>query len=167
MSDDDELGLLLLNESGDVIQTELDDSGGLGLDNSLGVLSLGLSSLEKASLLLSLALWLVLVQELEESGGVVLVQSAGELGNGRRHLQALVQDALLALQANVLGPAQETGKIALRLEIATDAKVTRAALEKVSGDDPLGLGRSLGRSLGSGLGRGLLGSAGHAELRRP
>lgn len=69
VSDGDELGLLLLNKSGDVVKTELDHSGGLRLDDGLGILGLGLSSLQKASLLLGLALRLVLVEELEERGG--------------------------------------------------------------------------------------------------
>lgn len=69
VGDGDELGLLLLNKGGDVVQAELDDSGGLRLNNSLGVLGLGLSSLQETSLLLGLALGLVLVEELEESGG--------------------------------------------------------------------------------------------------
>lgn len=69
VGDGDELGLLLLNKGGDVVQAELDDSGGLRLNNSLGVLGLSLGSLQEASLLLGLALGLVLVEELEESGG--------------------------------------------------------------------------------------------------
>lgn len=88
---------------------------------------------------------------------MVLVQSASELGNRRRHLQALVQEALLALEADVLGPAHETGQIALRLDVTTDAKVARPALKEVSGDHRLGLSRGLSGSLSGGLGRGLLG----------
>lgn len=91
---------------------------------------------------------------------MVLIESAGELSNSRRHLQALIEEALLALETNVLGPTHKAGEIAPGLEIATDAKVARPALEQVSGDDPLGLCRCLSGSLGSGLCRGLLRGAG-------
>lgn len=87
---------------------------------------------------------------------MVLVQSAGELGNRRRHLKALVQEALLALEADVLGPANETGQIALGLDVATNTEVARPALKEVSGDHGLRLRRGLSGSLSGGLGRGLL-----------
>jgi hypothetical protein len=71
VGDYDELGALALNQSGDVVDAELDNHWGLasidlvtGLSGSLG----GGSSLQTGSLVL-LRLRLVLSQELEERGG--------------------------------------------------------------------------------------------------
>lgn len=63
VSDDHELGLVLFNKGGDVVETELEVHG-LG---GLGVLVLG--HLLEAVLLLLLGLWLVLREELDELGG--------------------------------------------------------------------------------------------------
>jgi hypothetical protein len=91
------------------------------VNNYLGVLLLvlssGSSSGEETSLLLLLGFGAVLVEELEQLGGGVLVQSVGELGNGRGDLQALAEDDLLALKADILGPLDETGEVSLGLNV--------------------------------------------------
>ena len=61
----------------------------------------------KTSLFLLLSLGAVLVQKFEELSSGVLVESVRELGNCRWHLQALVEDDLLALQADILRPFNE------------------------------------------------------------
>ena len=40
-----------------------------------------------------------------------------ELGNGRGDLQALVEDNLLALEANVLRPLHEAGEVGLGADV--------------------------------------------------
>jgi len=66
VGNDDELGLLLLNEGGDVVKTELNDLGLLGVSGGSGTSS-GLG--EEALLLGSLGLGGVLLEEGEESLG--------------------------------------------------------------------------------------------------
>jgi len=83
VSDDHELGLVLFNEGGDVVETELEVHG-LG---ALGVLVLG--GLEEAGLLLLLGLGLVLTEELEELGRLVFVNSVGELVDGWWDLESV------------------------------------------------------------------------------
>jgi hypothetical protein len=87
----------------------------------LGSLALGslLCNSVKTSLLLLLGLWAVFVKQLEELCRSVLVERVGELGDGRGHLEALGEDNLLALKADVLRPLDEAGQVLLRLDILT------------------------------------------------
>jgi hypothetical protein len=62
--------------------------------------------------------------------GLTVERAATELVDWRRDLQTLVQHSALTLQANVSRPAHETGQIALRLHILTDAEVLRARLDQ-------------------------------------
>lgn len=89
----------------------------LGL--SLLLLSGRLRDSLKASLLLLLGLGAVLIQQLEELSSSVLVQGVRELGNGRGNLETLVQDDLLALEANIFGPLDEASQVGLGLNILT------------------------------------------------
>ncbi len=68
VGDDDEAGLLLLDERGDGVDPVADDGRALG-GRVLLALSAGLGALAKALLLLLLGLGAVLVQELEQLGG--------------------------------------------------------------------------------------------------
>ena len=86
---------------------------------SLLLLGGGLGGSFKTSLLLLLGLGAVLVKELEQLSGSVLVESVRELGNSRGHLEALVEDDLLALQADVLRPLDEACQVGLGLDILT------------------------------------------------
>lgn len=92
------------------VQAGLDEEGLLGLIRLLATGKVG-SLLLKASLLLLLGLALVLVKKAEKLGGSVLVENLGELGDGGRALEALVEDDLLALKANVLRPLDEAGEV--------------------------------------------------------
>ena len=67
MSHNDKLCLTLLDESGDVVQTELNHEGLGGL---LGILTggLGLSLLLESGLLFLLGLWLVFCKQFKELG---------------------------------------------------------------------------------------------------
>lgn len=125
VSNDHELGGTLFDKSGDVVKTELEVNG----LSSLGV-SLGLSLLLEAVLLFLLGLGLVLGQELEDLGGLVLVNSVRELVDGWWDLESLEQDALLSLDAHVLGPFDETGQVLLEDDVTTDSEVLGRLLEK-------------------------------------
>ena len=109
--DENQAGLLLLDEAGDVVEAKLED-GGLGrLDLVAGGLGLGGGLAARGALLARLRL--VLGCELEELGGEVLVRGVVELVDLRRDLEPLLQDALLPLDAHVLGPLDEAGEVLL------------------------------------------------------
>jgi hypothetical protein len=110
VGDDDEVGLLVLDERDDVVETGLDEEGLLGLVELLAGGDVGGVGGE-ALLLLLLGLTLVLVGEAEELGSGVLVKDLSELGDRRGGLEALVEDDLLALETNVLGPLDEASKV--------------------------------------------------------
>ena len=117
VGNDNELGLVLLDEGGNVVKTELDvhGLGGLGI--------LGLSSSLKAELLLLARLGRVLSEELEELGSLVLVDGLVELSDGWGDLKAAHKDSLLALDADIAGPFDETGEVALGLDVTSNAEV--------------------------------------------
>lgn len=141
IGNDDEGSLLGLDESGDVVDTVLDDEGLLGL--GLGtLLDLSGGSSGQTLLLLDAGLGAVLVDELEQLGGSVLVKDLGELVQCWGDLETLVQDLALALEANVFGPLDVTREILDGLDILTDTKV---------------LGGLLDQGVDGGLGTGLLG----------
>lgn len=126
----DERGLLVLDKTNNVVKTVLDvvrlladvllllalsDSGGLTVETLL---------------LLDLGLRTVLVEELEGLGSGVPVEGVLELGDGWGNLEAEVQDLLLALQTDVLGPLDETAKVTLGLDVLANAEVTGASLDE-------------------------------------
>ena len=53
-----------------------------------------------------------------------------EVGNRWWDLKALHEDALLALDAHVPGPADEAGEVALGLDVSTEAEVLGLLLEE-------------------------------------
>lgn len=130
VGDENQRGLLVLNETDDVVQTVLDVVGLLGDILLLLALGDGGGLGVQTLLLLGLGLRAVLVEELEGLRGGVAVQGALELRDGRRNLQAHVQDLLLALQTDILGPLDETAEVALGLDVLADAEVAGAALDK-------------------------------------
>ena len=130
VGDEDESSLLGLDQSNDVVETVLDGVWLLADILLLLALSNGGGLLVQTLLLLGLGLWSVLVEELEGLGGSVAVEGVGELGNRRRDLEAHVQDLLLALKADVLGPLDEAGEVALGLDILADTEVAAARLEE-------------------------------------
>jgi len=125
MSDHDELGAVLLNELGDVVQAELNVDG-LG---SL-LLSLVSGSLSEAGLLFNAGLGAVFREQFKEFTGLVTLNGAVELGDGWRNLEALHQNALLTLNADVLGPSDEAGEVSLRLDVSSDSKVAWVLFEQ-------------------------------------
>jgi hypothetical protein len=122
--------LLVLDEADNVVETVLDVVGLLG--DILLLLALGNSGSlgVETLLLLGLGLRAVLVEELEGLGSGVAVQSALELSNSGGHLQAEVQDLLLALKTDILGPLDEAGEVALGLDVLANTEVAGAALDE-------------------------------------
>lgn len=116
VSDDDKLSFLLLDQLGDGVAagSQVLDLLGWCLVLS-GDLSFGLCL--QAGGLLQLRLWAVFLQELEELNGGLLVECLRELVDCWGHLQSLLQDSLVALDADVLGPSDEARQIALGLDI--------------------------------------------------
>jgi hypothetical protein len=167
VSNGDELGLLVLDESNDVVQTVLGSDGlGASLGVSLAASGNVLGDGIETCLLLLLRLGAVSVEQLEEVGGGVLVQGVGELANGRWDLQALVEDDLLALQTNVFGPLDEAGQVTRRLDVLADTERLGSLLEAgVLGCLGGGLA-TLGVGGGSGLLRSRLGCLRLWEIRR-
>jgi hypothetical protein len=52
-------------------------------------------------------------------GSGVLVKSVGELGDGRGNLETLVQDDLLALEADIFGPLDKASQVSLGADVLT------------------------------------------------
>lgn len=116
MSDDDQLGLLLFYQFGDGVGSGFNETG-LLLGLNILALSLGFSDLLQALLLGNGGFWAVFLQQLEhlDSGG--LVKSLAELMDWWRNLQTLLQNSLLALDADVLGPFHKTGQVTFGLNV--------------------------------------------------
>ena len=128
--DENQRGLLVLNQTNNVVETVL---GGVWLlADILLLLALldGGGLLQQTLLLLGLALWAVLVEELEGLCGGVAVEDVLELGNRRWDLETEVQDLLLALETNILGPLHHTGEVATGLDILSDTIVAGALLNE-------------------------------------
>lgn len=173
--------LLVLDEANNVVETVLNvvgllagilllltlgDGGGLGVETLL---------------LLSLGLRAILVEELEGLSSGVAVEGVLELRDRGGDLEAHVQDLLLALKTDILGPLDEAGEVTLGLDVLADAEVARALLdegvlaplayhlgERVRSEQAylgsLLVGTSL--TLRVGHGRGLLSGLGRLSLRK-
>lgn len=116
MRDDDKLGLLLFHQFGDGIGSSTDDisllawgfflAGGLCLSLGLQAVSLG-----------QFRLWAVLFQQFEQLDAGLLVQCLRKLVDWWRNLQALLQNGLVTLDADVFWPSDETRQIAFGLDV--------------------------------------------------
>lgn len=107
--DEDEGSLLLLNEGGNMLQSELQLTGDLG--GCLLTGSGGSGGVLNTLLLGGGSLRTVLVQQVEDTGGLVLSNGLGELVDGRGDLKTLVEDGTLTLDAHVFGPTNETAEV--------------------------------------------------------
>ena len=130
VSNQDEGSLLVLDQADNVVETVLDVVGLLA--DILLLLALGDSGslLDETLLLLSLGLRAVLGEELEGLGSGVAVQGALELSDRRGNLQTHVQNLLLALEADIFGPLDEAGQVALGLDVLADTEVAGALLDE-------------------------------------
>lgn len=180
VGDEDKRSLLVLNEADDVVETVLDGVGLLRDVLLLLALFDGSGLLEETLLLLDLGLRAVLVEELESLGSGVLVEHLLELGDRRGDLQAEVEDLLLALETDVLGPLDHAREVALGLDVLADTEVARTLLKErvltacqrvqhvaIDQEDGTNLGGLLASlSLGEGGGGGSLSRLGRLSLRR-
>lgn len=116
MSDDDQGGLLLLDQLGHGVGAGT-QGGGLLLGWHILAGLLGLSGGLQAVLLGQLRLGTVLLEQLEQLDGGLFVRGLGELVHWRRDLQTLLQHGLVALHTDVLGPTHEAAQVALGLNI--------------------------------------------------
>ena len=130
VGDQDERGLLVLNQANNVVETVLDNVGLLADILLLLALLDGGSLLEETLLLLGLGLGAVLVEELESLGGGVLVKNLLELGDRRGDLQSELKDLLLALETDILGPLHHARQVALGLDVLADTVVPGALLKE-------------------------------------
>lgn len=130
VGDKDEGGLLVLNKTDNVVETVLDGIWLLG--DILLLLSLldGGGLLEETLLLLGLGLWAVLVKKFKSLTSSVAVKDVLELGDGRWDLQTKVEDLLLALKTDILGPAHHAREVATWLNVLTDTEVTGLLLDE-------------------------------------
>jgi hypothetical protein len=130
VGDEDEGGLLVLNQADDVVQTVLDSVRLLADVLLLLALLDGRGLAQETLLLLLLGLRAVLIEELESLSSQILVQSILELGNRRRNLQTHAQNFLLALEADILRPLNHARQVALGLDILANAEVAGPLLKE-------------------------------------
>lgn len=130
IGDQDKSRLLVLNQANNVVETVLDNVRLLADVLLLLALLDGGGLLEQTLLLLGLGLRSVLVQELERLRGSVLVEDVLELGDRRRDLQPHVEDLLLALESDILGPLHHARKVALWLDVLADTEVAGPLLDE-------------------------------------
>jgi len=81
----------------------------------------------------------------------ILVESTVELVNGRRNLEALLEDSLLALKADILRPTNESSQIPLGGQRLAHTELAGGALEKIRFGGLLGNNLLLSSFTGSGL----------------
>jgi len=125
VGDDDELGLVLLNKSGDMVETKLEVHGLVGLLGTT-LLSLGLESVG----LLLLGLRGVLSEQFKELGSLVLLEGLGELVDLRGDLESLHEDSLLTLDSDVARPFDKAGEVARWLDVSSKTEVASILLEE-------------------------------------
>jgi hypothetical protein len=130
VGNEDQRRLLVLDQANDVVKTILGSVGLLADIFLLLALLDGGGLLQQPLLLFGLALRSVFVEELEGLGGSVAVEDVLELCNRRWDLETQVQDLLLALESDILGPLHHAGEVSSRLDILTDAIVTGALLDE-------------------------------------
>jgi hypothetical protein len=127
MSDENELGLFLLNKISNVVDTKLEDGKGRRRSSSLGG-----SHLLQTLFLLLLGLRSELLAQTHDLAKSRLIDGVLELRDRRRDLKALKEDTLLTLKANVLGPLDKASQVRSGLDVTSDTKRTGSLLENVS-----------------------------------
>jgi hypothetical protein len=130
VSNNDQLGLLLLNKRGHVVKSELKVNW-LWANMSLGVSSLSLLSLRLKSLFFFLSgLWAIFREQFKKLTSLVLVDGIRKLVDCWWALKTLEKDSLLTLNTNVLWPLDEPSKVSSWLNISTDSEVSGTLLEQ-------------------------------------
>merc|ERR1719410_3109637 len=131
------MGFLLLNEGGDSVDAVSHHGSSLA-GSVILTLGSGRSSLSQPLLLGVLGLRSVLVQQLEQLGSCLTIQGGVELVDGWRDPESGLEDNLLSLETDVLGPSDEPAQISLGLDVLSDTKVPGPLLEQRV-DNPLDL----------------------------
>merc|ERR1719270_1288917 len=124
-----QFGLLVFDQVDNVVETVFDGEWrrliyGLSF-------CLGLSLFPQAKLFLGAGLRLVLLEQASHGGELIFRRGARELCQRWGNLDSGEQNALLPLVADIQRPTSETSHIPRRLNIATDAEITRSLLEEV------------------------------------
>jgi len=117
VGDHNKSGLLLLNELGHMVETELDEK-------RLVASCLSAGGLLETLLLFLAGLRRVFGEQLKKFAGLILLNGVRELSNCWWDLESLHEDSLLALNTDVLGPFDESREVSLGLDVATDSEVT-------------------------------------------
>lgn len=129
MSNDNQFGLFVFNESCNVIQTEFDIDR-LALFDFLFVLFL-LSLVSESDLFFGFGLRLVLAQKLEKRLDFINGESVGKLVDNGRYFESLEEDSLLSLKDNVLGPLDKSCNVSLMHDVSPDSVVSWGFFEQV------------------------------------
>merc|ERR1712025_504703 len=85
---------------------------------------------QESGLLLGAVFRSVLLRELEERSSRLLVQALAELVDHWRHLESLLEDGLLSLEADVLGPSDESRQVTFRLDVLANSEVLWSLFEE-------------------------------------
>lgn len=138
--DDDKLGLALLDEGGDVVETEFEVdwlwSNVISLVATLSGLGLGSESL----LLLRLGLWGVLGEEFDELVLLVWLDGVGENVENWWALESHEEYSLLPLDSDILWPFDVPSQVPSWLDVSSDSEVSGTLLEERSASSRLGCG---------------------------
>ncbi len=126
---DDQLGFLLFDQSGDVVESALEEVGSLLLDLLFVDFVLGLF-LESFSLLL-LVLRLVLLQKGEKSLLLVRAESVRELVDDCWDLESVEEDFSLPLKQDVLWPLNVPRQVSFLLDVVADFVISLLGLEEI------------------------------------
>lgn len=129
---DDEFSFLLLDEGGNVVQTEFEVdwfwTDMISLVSASSGLSLGLESL----LLLLGSFWRVLAKELNELGLLVLLNGVGEDVKNWWALKSHEKNSLLSLDSDILWPFHVSSQVSGWLNVSTNSEVSWGLLEERS-----------------------------------
>src|SRR5271154_3273565 len=121
MRNNNQLSLLLLNQSNTMIQSLLDKDRFLpNLLILVTTLCNSLCFLDKSCSFLLRSFRTIFVEEFEDLGSVVLVEGVAKLGNCRRDLESFLKDLLLSLETNVRWPFYIASQVLFRLDCSTD-----------------------------------------------
>lgn len=129
MGDDDKFSFSVFNQSGDVVESELDFVRLGFLDLFFVFLFLGFVS--KSVFFLLSCLWFVLSEKFEERFDFVEGESVSELVNHRRYLESLIKNSSLSLELDVLRPPHHSCNISFVHHISSYGVVSGSLLEQV------------------------------------
>lgn len=128
-SNDNQLGFLLFNQSGNVAESGLQEERLLLF--SFLLVDFVLSFLLESFLLFLFVFRLVLLQQGEKSLLLISAHGEGELVNDGWDLESVEEDFSLSLKEDVLRPFDVSGQISLWLNVSSNLVVSLSALEEI------------------------------------